>query len=136
MPVIGAALGGVKARINGAIAAAAWSVAAGSAALLCAVFLFAAAFIWLASRYDAISACLAFAGLFAVIAIIAVLVRIVFKARAKREAQRQKELWAAQMALAGTLASQVVRKVPARYLLLGAVAAGFLLTNGFERSKK
>jgi hypothetical protein len=54
---VGNVLGGIKARINSFLEALLWGAIAAAAAMTGILFLLAALFIWLAARYDAVTAC-------------------------------------------------------------------------------
>jgi len=123
----------LKAKVNSALRLTSLAAVAAAALLIALGFLCAAAFIFLLDRYGAVQACLAGAGLFFIVTLIAAIAYIVRKRRIEaRAAARTKS--AAQSLLAdpamlGT-AVQVIRLVGVKRLLpilaLGGLAFGLM----------
>jgi hypothetical protein len=61
-------LGGVKAKVDGFLEAMLWAAVAAAAATAGGLFLLVALFIWLAARYDPLTACLVLGLLFVAVA--------------------------------------------------------------------
>jgi hypothetical protein len=123
-------VGDLKTSVASTLRAAVWGIAAAICAVVGILFLLIAAFLWLAARYDALTACLVMGGAFVVIAVAAGVAFALIRRRADMQARQRRARAALDPALlAGAL--QVARLVGSRQsmlLLVIAVASGFLLS--------
>jgi hypothetical protein len=123
-------VGDLRTSVASTLRAAVWGIAAAICAVVGILFLLIAAFLWLAARYDALTACLVMGGAFVVIAVVAGVAFALIRRRADLQAKQRRARAALDPALlAGAL--QLARLVGSRQsmlLLVVAVASGFLLS--------
>jgi membrane associated rhomboid family serine protease len=111
------------------------------ALLIAAGFLCAAAFVLVLDRYGAITACLAIAGVFLLIAIIAGVTYTVNKRRIEARARQRRARAARLLADPAVLTTglQIVRTIGLKRLIpliaIGGVALGFLATRSTAQDK-
>jgi cytochrome bd-type quinol oxidase subunit 2 len=131
--VLAAAIAGIKSKINAALAAALWGAVAGLAALVALAFLVAALFVWIEDKYSTLTACLVLAAIFAALALLAMLVSVLAKRRRRRASREQMEFLASGLMDTGIELGRTMKNVPPRYLLLGAIAAGWFFGRSMSR---
>jgi cytochrome c biogenesis factor len=111
--------------------------------VIAAGFLCAAAFVFVLENYGPVAACLALAGIFVLIAVIAGVIYVVRRRQLEAEAQARRQRARAAQMLADpvvlTTGLQIVRAVGLKRLLpliaIGGVALGFLATRGSARDE-
>jgi hypothetical protein len=131
--VFTAAIASVKARLNATLSMALWSAIACLAGLVAAGFFIGAVFIWVSSKYGSVTACVIFGAVFAVMALIALTVGFILKRRAKRITSEQMMLMAADLASIGAAFGQTLKGSQGKYYILGAIAAGWLISKTMKR---
>jgi hypothetical protein len=123
-------IGDLKTSVASTVRAAVWGIAAAICAVVGILFLLIAAFLWLAARYDPLTACLVMGGAFVIVAIVTAIAFALVRRQADLRAKQRRARSALDPALlAGAL--QVARLMSSRtstLLLVVAVAAGFLLS--------
>jgi hypothetical protein len=124
----------IKQRINAAVQTAIWNGIAGVAALVMFGFLCAALFVWLEHLYGSLYACLLLAGLFFLVAVVALLVAAGIRRREARlaelRARRTANMWRdpAMLSTGLQFARTMGLKRTAPVLVLGAAALGLVLS--------
>ncbi len=132
----------VKQRVGAAVQSAIWSAVCGIAAIVMVAFLLAALFIWLDRNLGDVAACLVFAGLFLLCALVAGGVAAGIRRREARlaeiRAQNAAATWRDPAMISAAL--QVGRtlglKRAAPLMALGAAALGLLLSRLWSRQKE
>jgi hypothetical protein len=123
-------IGDLKTSVASTIRAAVWGVVAAICAVVGVLFLLIAAFLWLAARFDALTACMVMGGAFVIIAVATGVAFALVRRRAETRArQRRARAVLDPAVLAGAL--QVARLMSSRtstLLLVVAVASGFFLS--------
>jgi hypothetical protein len=123
-------IGDLKSSVATTVRAAVWGMVAAICAVVGVLFLLIAAFLWLAARYDVLTACVVMGGAFVVIAAGAGAAFALTRRRAEVRAKERRARAALDPAvLAGAL--QVAGLIGSRrstLLLVVALASGFLLS--------
>jgi len=123
-------IGDLKTSVASTVRAAVWGIAAAICGVVGILFLLIAAFLWLAARYDPLTACLVMGGAFVIVAIATGVAFALIRRQADLRARQRRARAALDPAvLAGAL--QVARLMSSRtstLLLVVAAASGFLLS--------
>jgi hypothetical protein len=128
--VFDAPIANLKHKVDLALKTTVGGIVAGAAVLVALGFFAAAAYMWLARRYDSISAALVMGGAFICIALIAVIVILILRGRKPPPPPpRKAPLWADPVLLATVLdiTRTLGRKRMTVAVLVGAFAVGLLL---------
>lgn len=110
-----------------------WGAIAGFAGLVSLGFFVGAIYVWLSNRYDSLTACLILGGIFAFLALLAVAVAFILKRRAERASAQQMMLAAAEIASLGAAVTRSFKGANGKYYVLGAIAAGWILSKTMRR---
>lgn len=128
-----AAIAGVKSKISATVSMALWGVIAGIAALVACGFFTAALFVWLSDKYDSLIACLVVGAIFIALALLAIVVALILRQRAQRASTQHMMQLFADIATIGTGFNRSMKGPQGKYYLLGAIAAGWLLSKTMSR---
>jgi hypothetical protein len=131
--VFAAALASVKAKVDAALATALWSAVAAFAGLVAFFFFIAAAYIWLRDQYTPFTATITLGVIFAVLALIAILISVMIRNSRRRRAKEQARLLAASLMGVGAELGNTMKGPEGKYLILGAIAAGWLFSKTMSR---
>jgi hypothetical protein len=122
-----------KARISAILSNALWGVLAGVAALAAFGFFTAALFVWITTNYDSLTACLVLGGIFAAVAVLAMIIIMIRKRNARQRAVEEMLAVATAVSNIGSNFERNMKGPQGKYYLLGALAAGWLLSKTFLR---